>query len=448
MNNIPDSRFGYFPPSYEFELFYNTEARYVHRANFWSMHKASRNMFGVPQLLRVLSLPKLLKVFESKLPSGHRLNSEKVINQHTMYSYFKYFLTDSHREELLDRMLTGTKIRYQIFDRIINSVAYLRLCRECVADQRREYGEAYWDVRHQIPYVKMCFKHKIPLTQSLVETRTVCRLKEHMITAERAINDELVGETFDLHSEEDKSFHIWLAQTSSSLFNVELPPCNLKQLKELYLLVFKSRGFDTIGNLSLREKFYQKFTLHYKGVPLDELDAVLDVEEGINWLGRFIYDLDNEEYTSPIYHLLILNFLGIDIEEFFKTAVELDKSPFFEGPWHCFNPQCPRFLKRSIHNIWVKKGKYHVFGNFQCSCGFAYTRRGPYCKLGNDLLLGSETSENVYVSDLPFFLRSIPRRLTHYSELDEPQHESAVIHYKLGKRTKGLALRGSIPSLI
>lgn len=49
---------------------------------------------------------------------------------------------------------------------------YLKYCPLCAADDRKQYGEAYWHRKHQIRNMNVCNKHKCRLVKSTVPAKS------------------------------------------------------------------------------------------------------------------------------------------------------------------------------------------------------------------------------------------------------------------------------------
>ncbi len=79
----------------------------------------------------------------------------------------------------------------------------------------------------------------------------------------------------------------------------------------------------------------------------------------------------------PLYHLLLIQFLGCTAEEFLQLPEEL--SPFGEGPWPCLNPASEHYQQPVIIECQLsgrlRYGK--PIGKLSGECGFAYARTGP-----------------------------------------------------------------------
>lgn len=94
-----------------------------------------------------------------------------------------------------------------------------------------------------------------------------------------------------------------------------------------------------------------------------------------NWLLRLVRPPKNAHH--PLYHLLLIQFLGCTAEEFFQLPTEL--SFFGEGPWPCLNPAANHFREPVIpeYKLSPRLRDNRPTATFNCRCGFAYARCGP-----------------------------------------------------------------------
>lgn len=78
----------------------------------------------------------------------------------------------------------------------------------------------------------------------------------------------------------------------------------------------------------------------------------------------------------PLRHLLLINFLGVTIQEVFKEFVE--SKPFGDGPWPCHNKASNHFGEpiAECQVIDHPQRRDCPLGIFSCRCGFVYTRFG------------------------------------------------------------------------
>jgi hypothetical protein len=152
---------------------------------------------------------------------------------------------------------------------------------------------------------------------------------------------------------------------------------NLKAIHGRYLSLLIERGLATYtGSIHVKE-LLSEFTTHYSPALLKLLHCELrggEVEK-TNWLLRLVRPPKHAQH--PLYHLLLIQFLGCTAEEFFQLPEEL--RPFGEGPWPCLNPAADHYEQPVIMECQLgdrlRYGK--PTGKFSCECGFAYARTGP-----------------------------------------------------------------------
>ncbi len=88
-----------------------------------------------------------------------------------------------------------------------------------------------------------------------------------------------------------------------------------------------------------------------------------------------------KQAQHPLYHLLLIQFLGYTAEEFFQLPASppTQSQPFGKEPWPCLNPTCEKFRQLCINgcHLTYDKQRGRVTGTFCCTCGFSYSRLGP-----------------------------------------------------------------------
>jgi Tn7-like transposition protein D len=94
-----------------------------------------------------------------------------------------------------------------------------------------------------------------------------------------------------------------------------------------------------------------------------------------NWLLRLVRPPKHAQH--PLYHLLLIQFLGCTAEGFFQLPSEL--CLFGKGPWPCLNPAADHYKRLIIMELQSGKSLRNnkPVGVFSCECGFAYARTGP-----------------------------------------------------------------------
>lgn len=189
----------------------------------------------------------------------------------------------------------------------------LRACPQCMEQDLRETGWAYWHLKHQFPGVWMCTAHQQPLLQSALKANGVERFQW------------LLPRQADLHSASAKSLET--ASCSLLLSLAELiehlvqsgafQPLLLRNLYEVYREEFRARGW-VAGAVSLRTGQIATAFLSYceplRCIP--EFSPLAQDEEGMaTQLGRLLRP--PRSGTHPIRHLLLIHWLFGTAQRFY-----------------------------------------------------------------------------------------------------------------------------------
>lgn len=151
----------YFPTPYPGEWWYSVLCRYHVRSGNPKNQTTIRELFSGKTNAAIGSvLPNSTIVqIASQLPPD-TLKIREIIQQHTLFSYFMRCCPVKQKEEALNRICGGhplviTSIR--MFSKLSEwKPCY---CPLCVEEDRKNYGEAYWHIEHQIPLMGVCPRH-------------------------------------------------------------------------------------------------------------------------------------------------------------------------------------------------------------------------------------------------------------------------------------------------
>ena len=181
----------------------------------------------------------------------------------------------------------------------------LKACPQCMEQDLRETGWAYWHLKHQFPGVWMCTAHQQPLLQSALKANGVERFQW------------LLPRLADLHSAstqspEVASFSVLLSLAGLIEHLVQsgaFKPLMLRDLHEVYREEFRARGW-VAGAASLRTGQIATAFLSYcealRCIP--EFAALAQDEEGMaTQLGRLLRP--PRSGAHPLRHLLLIHWL-------------------------------------------------------------------------------------------------------------------------------------------
>lgn len=132
-----------------------------------------------------------------------------------------------------------------------------------------------------------------------------------------------------------------------------------------------------LANVSGRvnQQELKKAFIAYYGESLLELVQSPVTNSGSTWLSMMV--TKPRKSFHPIRHLLMIQFLGITLDELWDQDSEY--LPFGQAPFPCLNAGAEHYLKPVIYNMSIRydsKVKRPV-GTFSCSCGFIYAGSGP-----------------------------------------------------------------------
>lgn len=153
----------YFPTPYPDELWYSVLCRYHVRSGNRESATTFRELFGNRDHAALSTfLPNgLITEIVNKLPDG-MFHARELALDHTLFKYVFRFQKEADKERILSLALDG-RINYPVKLPRPYQTKELKCCPLCAKEDLDTYGEVYWHLSHQIPYVSVCQKHKCRL---------------------------------------------------------------------------------------------------------------------------------------------------------------------------------------------------------------------------------------------------------------------------------------------
>ena len=97
------------------------------------------------------------------------ISMEDILLNHTLYKYYLRFLPKDKKCESFNRLLKNDVSYSRYLPIPMNKVNYyLRYCPLCVGEDRKQFGEAFFHIEHQIPKMRCCPKHKCKLIDTSI----------------------------------------------------------------------------------------------------------------------------------------------------------------------------------------------------------------------------------------------------------------------------------------
>lgn len=369
---------GCFVDPFPDELLYSAFARFSNRVQFPNKKSILQELFGTTTCTATVELPSHLTKLISALPPGHHYTANRLIDGHTLLPLYSHFLPRERVTQLREGMIgmDGHILhrRVGLMASRIPTPQRFRFCPICVVKDRENVGETYWHRLHQLPGILVCPRHNVFLEDSQVR-RDSARDTLRFVSAEYAMQTLPVRQ-LDL-SDYAHRFLLKLAVDGEWLLGRKSSGNDLKTLYKRYLNLLLGRGLATCtGSIHVTELIYEFSTFCPPNLlKLLHCDFTGTDQRKTNWLLRLVRPPQNAQHF--IYHLLLTQFLGCTVEEFFQLSEEL--SFFGQGPWPCLNPVAEHFREPVIpeYKLSSRLRDGRPTASFSCGCGFAYARSGP-----------------------------------------------------------------------
>lgn len=367
-----------FTDPYQDELLYSAYARFSERMRFPDISSERKELFGRENSSPVVDLPCRLDNLISALPPYHQYTADRLIDDYTLWRFYAPFISPERALLVRNEMRSGTgkhlRERLGLKATRIKLPSRLRFCPECVKEDRKRNRETYWHRIHQATGVEVCQRHAVFLENS---NASWYGRNYKFYTAERNVLD-VQPRRLSPSNVRDSAF-LNIAQNVGWLLDWRGLAPNPSELRDRYFNLLLAHGFAYYNGRIRVTKLLKAFEDFYTRNLLAELQCPLK-SPGNGWLINLLLKDQVSITQHPIYHILLMNFLGRTAEEIFTSFIEF--KPFGEGPWPCLNHASSHFGQLLITDCRVTdnltKGKTgKPMGTFRCKCDHIYVRVGP-----------------------------------------------------------------------
>lgn len=349
-----------FPTIYEDELLYSCISRYRRMSGIVNKRALMNDLYNQNVSLNSIYFPVHCEQIINNLPVNNKVTVDKLIKEHTLYGVFSSFLSEEKALLIYNGMksnekfnvyaklgLIGTKIEMQ------NNLLY---CPKCLEEDIRNYGESYWRVLHQVPGVFYCDKHRSPLMKS-----NVCS-NNSRIDFKCAEDIDLSKSILAVSDDSFVKLNLEYIEMIKYLLKNDISKKEEGFFFKVYIDKLRYRGLTSRnGSLYIKE-FEDEFISFYSNDYLKLMQSEVDITNENNWLRKFIRKSKKQKHI--LRHLLMIQFLNIDIKELFEMNEAEGKRKYIYVP----NPKLDvyeqrrkwlRFLKE---HPGLKKSEYKKLG--------------------------------------------------------------------------------------
>ena len=154
-------------------MLYGLICRYHLRSGNRSFRQTQLDLFGTAGAKKYyLGLPNNLATLVHKFPFGSSLTINQLLQKHTLFPYYRTFLTPREVKRLQELMEGKESKSIAQVARIpklrLYHPEYLQFCPQCLKEDLQQYGETYWHRLHQVAGIKVCLTHEVGLQNSKV----------------------------------------------------------------------------------------------------------------------------------------------------------------------------------------------------------------------------------------------------------------------------------------
>ncbi|MES2095894.1 MAG: TnsD family Tn7-like transposition protein [Pseudomonadota bacterium] len=353
----------YFPEILPDELLYSALARLRRHRGLGAASVLMEELFGRSHAVASFDLPGGIGALAERLDAGTGLDADWIIRRTTLFPFLTAFVSGEIRQTTRRAMVestVGAHMRLGLAASRIPPIGALRYCPACLGPMVDGHGERYWRRSHQLPGVTVCPDHGVALLRSPV---VFGRTRRHGFVAaddiDLAASVEMSVPADAVVAERLRG----LAMAATDL--LDRPPAagTPAETSEAYRSRLADVGLATgakVDQAGLEEAF-----MRHWGAALDYVPGVL---AGGRLRGGWLASLvrPRPRAMHPICHLLLRTFLD---------GLAVIEPPFGRGPWECCNPVSPHLGEPVVFSLHVRRDRETLYGDFECECGYVYTRR-------------------------------------------------------------------------
>ena len=315
-----------------------------------------KDLYGKEVTLNSVYFPVHIKSLVNNMPPNIILNEKDIIEDNTLFKIFTAFLDNERKEIVYKGMLNEERFNaFQPLGLVGSKVLMkdkLFFCEKCIVEDIEQYGESYWRVIHQVPGVYVCNKHKVLLKESGVLSS---KSRIEYISLDENIKGKEIVDNFEF-------ININLKYTNmvEDLYKLDLESKSKEFFDAFFIDKLREKGFTSKNGSLKHNEIEEAFIEYYTQEYLELMQS--KVKKGNSWIRRFVRNSKKQKHI--LRHLLMIQFLGLTIEEVFNTEEVKGKERYIYIP----NPrldrdtQRERWLQVLKDNAGLNKSQYKKIG--------------------------------------------------------------------------------------
>ncbi|WP_423680476.1 TnsD family Tn7-like transposition protein [Undibacterium sp. WLHG33] len=274
------SRLTFFPTGFADETLFSLIARYHRLSGNIDDRDSLHELFGKHTHVVTSHLPTHLDALASVLPQGLDITVNDLIERHTVFPYFRPFLTERQVVFGLAAMRgnsgAGLKTMMGMVASQVGGHNSYRYCLSCADADVENGGQAYWHRNHQLPAVLVC-----PIHGTVLKSLEASWVAQHRHRLFLPSDSEVVKNSKQgVFSDKETLSLLSLSRLSQKLLESELTPISATQIQQVYRDLAANFGaISANGRLRISE-FSARILQELENIPKrEELIPLLDLPE-------------------------------------------------------------------------------------------------------------------------------------------------------------------------
>lgn len=334
----------FLPELYEDEILYSVIARYKRMCGMLSKRALMKDLFGDRAITKSIFFPMDLKSLVNNLPFTSKITTDEIIMNHTMHPFYTAFLSNDKANFIATEMAESHGIAIENYLGIGGSKTkighYLMYCPICFQEDLESLGESYWRRSHQVVGALYCGKHEVLLRNSTVANTG--DLLDYTCADESVCTTDTQVDSF---RREIKKLNLEYIRNAGYIMTGNYQRKDFAFIVNAYIDLLRNRKLTSINGHIYAKEVQNQFFIYYPTEYLELMQSSVNINQGKNWLSMFVRN-DNVN-KSPLRHLLFIQYLGIDIVEFFKIKNTVGKVKENKN-------DIPKFDKKDRRKKWLQ----------------------------------------------------------------------------------------------
>lgn len=318
------TRAKFFPAPLPDETVFSLLSRYHLNSANDSATTSLDELVGSHSISPTSNLPGYIGELVARLPDKSPVTADRIIENNTLLSYYRPFRRRESVERAASGMVADRKDRVSVPLRIgaIPTLAkesmHPRFCLACIGRDLEEFGVAYWHRSHQLPGVRVCYRHEILLSEKCTLCPIDFRKPHHLYLPGfrcRRGHLLLIPDRMPWNREA-----VWLAKISHELLAGGLGSIDPDVLVEVYSQAAQRRGLNSRRGYVNHAAVTAAIELRYRSEFLQAMNLHRNRILNHNWPIKLFHHSSHSQH--PLKHLLLIGLFFESLTCFLQAVRE------------------------------------------------------------------------------------------------------------------------------